>query len=512
MTLVDSPPKGSKRVPYRSALCVYPHLDGLPEKKYCPPIGLEYIATVLKGLVETVTLVDMRFEPDIDALIARYEVDLLCVCVNWDYQHAAAVAVASKVHPGVAVVFGGRYATTSVDKLFAQTPQLDIVVRGDGEEIVREIASGIPLRDITGISYRENGGVVHNKIRTLTQLDDSILPDRKLRRTDYRLLYKNLDLGLVVDFVSTSRGCPFSCKFCTFSNNPMGEKRPWSGRSAASVVAELKTVDAKFVFVVDDNFGVDMKRVSQICDLILAEGIRKTFAVAVRVEIYRHPEILKKMFRAGFKILTIGIESAQDKTLKAMNKGFDTALAKKALAVIRKAGFYIHGYFIVGSIGEDEAEMLAIASFAERLKLDTIDLSLLRTEEFSPLNAIVAERGNYHILAQGNVVSDEYDLDRLKAIRRRIRREYYTARSALRIGASIFRTRLISLRALLKLSFFFVFKGLGSRRRDAKAGARSPASGGGTAGNGRRGPLPEPLPGDEPIREPALVEEVASDR
>jgi anaerobic magnesium-protoporphyrin IX monomethyl ester cyclase len=349
--------------------------------------------------------------------------------------------------------------------------------------------------------------VVHNRGRTLTRLDDSILPDGKLRRARYRLLYKNLDLGLDVDFIATSRGCPFSCKFCTFSNNPLGEKRAWSGRSAASVVAELKAVAAPFVFVVDDNFGVDMKRVSQICDRVIAEGITKIFCVAVRLEIYKHPEILRKMFAAGFKILTIGIESAQDKTLKAMQKGFDTALAEKAFAVIRKAGFYIHGYFIVGCIGENEAEMLEIAPFAKRLKLDTIDLSLLRTEKFSPLNAIIAECGNYHIGEDGHVVSDEYDLEKLRAIRRRLRKDYYTPRSLVRIGTRIFRARLTSVRALLRLSLLFVSRGIASRRKDARGRARLPASVRSTAGNGGRG-LPR---GDKPVHEPVELESVGSD-
>ncbi|MBN1851205.1 MAG: B12-binding domain-containing radical SAM protein [Pirellulales bacterium] len=459
--------------PFRSALCVYPHAEGLPEKKYCPPLGLEYIASVLEGLVETVTLVDQRFEPDIDAMIAKYKPELLCVCVNWDYQQDAAVAVASNLYSDITVIFGGRHATVSVEELFAQTPRLDIIVRGDGEEIIHNIASGVPLRQIANISYRENGEVVHNKLRTLTRMNDSIIPNRKLRRSRYRLLYKNLDLGLDVDFISTSRGCPFHCKFCTFSNNPLGEKRPWSGRSAASVVAELKTVDAQFVFVVDDNFTVDMKRVSQICDLIIAEGIQKTFAVAVRIEVFKHPEILKKMFKAGFKILTIGIESAQDKTLEMMQKGFDTALAEKAFAVIRKVGFYIHGYFIVGCIGENEAEMIEIASFANRLKLDTIDLCLLRTEKFSPLNAIVAENNGYRILEDGHVVSDAYDLEKLKAIRRHIRKDYYTIKCLLRIGTKIFHIRPISIRALLRLSFVFMSRGLSSRRKAVRAKARS---------------------------------------
>jgi anaerobic magnesium-protoporphyrin IX monomethyl ester cyclase len=460
-------------MPYQRALCVYPHAIGLPEKKYCPPIGLEYIATVLEGFVKTVTFVDMRFEPDIDALIAEYQPDLLCVSVNWDYQHAAAVAVAARVSDDVTVIFGGRHATVSVAELFDDTPNLDIVVRGDGEEIIRDIASGIPLEDITGISYRDDGELFHNKFRSLTRLDDSIIPNRKLRRTSYRLLYKKLDLGLEMDFVSTSRGCPFHCKFCTFSNNPLGEKRTWSARSAASVVAELRTVTAPFIFVVDDNFAVDMKRVSEICDGIIAAGIQKTLAVAVRLEIYRQPEVLAKMFRAGFKILTIGIESAQDKTLLSMQKGFDTALAEKAFRVIRKAGFYIHGYFIVGAIGENEEEMLAIAAFAKKLKLHTIDLSLLRTEKFSPLNAIIAESKQYRICEDGHVVSDAYDLDGLKTIRRRIRKEYYSLPTLARIGRGIFSARLISFRALVRLAVLFISKGFASRRENSRQDHRA---------------------------------------
>jgi len=444
----------------------------MPEKKYCPPIGLEHNAAVLRDRVDRIRLVDMRFEPDIDDLIREHDPDLLCLSVNWDYQESAAVDVALRVPQGVTVVMGGRHATTSVDELFEKTPNLNVIVRGDGEEIIRDIASGIPFPEITGISYRNDGKVHHNQSRTLGPMEDLVFPDRKLRHSAYRLLYKNRDLGMGVDFISSSRGCPFSCKFCTFTNNPLGEKRAWSGRSAASVVEELKTIDAQFVFFVDDNFGVNMKRVGEICDLIIAEGIKKIMAVAVRLEIYKHPEILKKMFQAGFRILTIGIESAQDRTLKSMQKGFDTALAKKAFHEILKQGFYIHGYFIVGCIGEDEAEMLEIASFANELKIHTIDLCLLRTEKFSPLNDFVAESPEYRIVENGFIVSDRFDLQKLKSIRRKIRKRYYTLPCLLRIGSKIFRGQLVGRFFLAKLAWTFLFNGLSSRLRGQKNGAR----------------------------------------
>jgi radical SAM superfamily enzyme YgiQ (UPF0313 family) len=443
---------------YKNALCVYPHQQGAPEKKYCPPIGLEYIATVLEGLVERVTLVDMRFEPNLDAFFVNGNIDLVCLSVNWDYQQDATINIIDRIPSQIKVVVGGRYATAFVEELFAAAPNIDIIVRGDGEEMIREIALGLPLKDIPGISYREDRRIIHNKIRDLHSLDDAIYPNRKLRRVQYRLLYKNIDLGQGVDFISTSKGCPYHCKFCTFTNNPLGQKRNWTGRSASSVVEELKTIDAGFVFVVDDNFAVDMKRVEKICDLIIAEGIKKTFAVAVRLEIYKHPQILEKMFNAGFKILTIGIESAQDKTLGAMQKGFDTALAEKEFAEIRKVSFFIHGYFIVGCIGENEAEMLEIAPFAKRLKLDTINLSLLRTEKYSPLNEVIANSRGYYVGEKNIVCSEEYPLKALRNIRHRIGRSYYTLPTILRIAKKIINARIISFRYVVKSLFIFSFR------------------------------------------------------
>ena len=443
---------------YKSALCVYPHQQGAPEKKYCPPIGLEYIATVLEDLVEKMTLIDMRFEPNLNDFLLNDKIDLFCLSVNWDYQRNATLNIIDRIPSHIKVVVGGRYATACVEELFAAAPNIDIIVRGDGEEIIRDIALGLPLKDIPGISYREDSSIIHNKIRDLRSLDDAIYPNRKLRRVKYRLLYKNIDLGQSVDFISTSVGCPYHCKFCTFTNNPLGQKRNWSGRSASSVVEELKTIDAGFVFFVDDNFAVEMKRVETICDLIIAEGIQKTFAVAVRLEIYKYPRILEKMFNAGFKILTIGIESAQDKTLRAMQKGFDTALAEKAFAEIRKVNFLIHGYFIVGCIGENEAEMLEIAPFAKRLKLDTINLSLLRTEKYSPLNELIANSRGYYVGEKNSVCSEEYPLNALRNIRHRIGRSYYTLPTLLRIAKKIINARIISFRYVVKSIFIFIFR------------------------------------------------------
>jgi radical SAM superfamily enzyme len=164
------------------------------------------------------------------------------------------------------------------------------------------------------------------------------------------------------------------------------------------------------------------------------------------------------MFAAGFKILSIGIESAQNKTLKAMEKGFDTALAVEAFAEITKINFYIHGYFIIGCIGENECEMLAIAPFAKRLRLDSISLSMLRTEKYSPLNEVIANSAGYHVSSNDMVYSDDYSLEKLKSIRHCISKSYYDFSTMLRIAKKIFTADLISIPHLVKLIFILFFR------------------------------------------------------
>jgi len=172
--------------------------------------------------------------------------------------------------------------------------------------------------------------------------------------------------NLSFDMVLSARGCPFNCKFCTFSLNPLGQKRNYSARSVESVMQEIEEITADVIFFSDDNFFVDIKRAEKICDLIIARKIKKRFMAQARVEIAKYPALLEKMVKAGFKALQIGIESPHDHILSQLNKGFDSDTVRKSFAVLRKYPIYYHGYFIYGNIGETEEEMLYIPKFAKR--------------------------------------------------------------------------------------------------------------------------------------------------
>src|SRR4030065_2644750 len=103
------------------------------------------------------------------------------------------------------------------------------------------------------------------------------------------------------------------------------------------------------------------------------------------------------MSRAGFMAFLMGIESAHDKTLASMNKGFTTANIREYFEVLRPFNFIYHCYFIIGNIGETKDEMLDIVNFSHELGIDTLGLSILRVPKYSPLKDMLKEREDYHI-------------------------------------------------------------------------------------------------------------------
>jgi radical SAM superfamily enzyme YgiQ (UPF0313 family) len=228
------------------------------------------------------------------------------------------------------------------------------------------------------------------------------------------------------DTILTTRGCPFKCKFCTFSLNPLGQKRSYTERPVESVIEELKTVTANVVLISDDNFFTNPKRSEQLCDLIIENKIKKIFIAQTRIDIARYPRILDKAQKAGFKIFLIGIESPHDRILKQLQKGITQQEVRDAFAVLTQYDFYLHGYFIYGNIGETEEEMLYIPEFAKEIQLDSISFQKLRIERFSSLKEVIEQTpGYYYKRIGGSVYSDRYGRKELKQIRNRIRSVFY---------------------------------------------------------------------------------------
>jgi radical SAM superfamily enzyme YgiQ (UPF0313 family) len=418
---------------FQHVLCVYPYRIELKHYAFFPPLGLEHIGAVIEPHARKLDIIDLRKKHRRTADFLRPQTDMVCFSTNWNLETEFVRHEILSVPPGVFTVLGGRHVTGDPEGWFSACPNIDVIVRGDGEEIMEDFLRGVPLEEIAGLSFRKNGKVYHNPIRSIGVVQDDLYPNRNLRRYTYEVAIENISIGVGIDTLSGSRGCPYNCTFCSFSRNPWGEKRNWSGRSPESIVEELAQIKTPVVAFTDDLFTYDMDRVGRICDLILARSIRKKYLVNVRLEIARRPDVLRKMEKAGFVMLLLGVESAHDKTLRSMRKGFNTAEIRKYFNVLRDLPMILHGYFILGNIGENIEEMEQIIPFAHELGIDTLGLSVLRNTPYSGLDELVAKSPGYHIAPDGKIYSDHCSLKELNLLRRLLYREFYTSRQMLRV-------------------------------------------------------------------------------
>ncbi len=441
---------------YKHALCLHPYFrdshSGSLGLAVFPPVGLEYIAASLDPHVEKLTFLDLRLPDPLRDLeeLRRFieeEIDLLCISINWEYHFREVCELVDSLPSAVTTVVGGKQATDCVDEVFEACPHVDVIVRGEGEESIAEIAQGKDLKDIGGISYRLGDKIVHNPNRPLPEVDDYRYPDRSLRRQEYHFNIGGIAAhGHQFDIILTARGCPYNCKFCTFNLNPLGQKRNYSARSLDSVMEEIHQVSAKFVLIADENFFLNPQRAKRICERIIEEGIDKQFIVQSRIEIFEHPDVLEVASRAGIKALLLGIESPHDRILQQLNKGFDTALVRRAFETFKQLPFYYHGYFIYGNVTETEEEMMQIPVFAKELGLDTIAYQKLRIEKYSPLKELVEATPGYYIGDDSIVYSESLGRPGLKRISKRITRKFYTPMQILRVLKKLVRIGVLNFR------------------------------------------------------------------
>ncbi len=463
-------------VKYNHALALNPYFgDSTAIVGLFPPTGLEYITASMKDLVGKVTFIDLRYEkayqnPKILSKFIRNEIDLLCISIRWSSQFENVCDFVSQLPPEVCTVVGGYKATEEVEYLFKRCPNINLIVRGEGEEIIKEIVMGVPYKDILGLSYRENGEVVHNDIRLLPDITRIPFPDRSLRKHDYYFVKYGVRLSNdTFDTIITSRGCPFNCKFCTFSLNPLGQKRNYSERPVESVIEELKMITANVVLLSDDNFFTNPKRSEQICDLIIENKIKKVFIAQTRIDVARHPRLLEKAEKAGFKVLLIGIESPHDWILKQLQKGITQQEVRDAFGILTQYDFYLHGYFIYGNIGETEQEMLYISKFAKEIKLDSISFQKLRVERFSPLKELVDQTPGYYFNHLGGpVYSERFGRKELKQIRNQIRSGFYDLSQIIHIIRKSRRIGILGVRDLMDGLFRLPLIMYGLARRIAR--------------------------------------------
>lgn len=348
---------------------VIPNVKGILIKPTSPHIGTAYLAAVLLKNNHNVRILDMRLgysEEYSIKKIKEFGAELVCVtCVSMGYKFTYHLIDKLK-EEGFKVVVGGPHVSVVRGEILKEC-RADFAVKGEAENTLVEICSGRDIRDIDGVLWRKNGGIIENKDRELIcNLDEIPFPAFELFELD-----KYIDRKFPV---VTSRGCPYGCTYCSIRFT-MG--RGFRKRSPENVVDELKYWNKKLGYdyfgINDDCFSLNLGRAKKICDLIVERGLKIKWEIrnGIRVDTVDE-ELFKKMKEAGCFYVSFGVESANQDVIDMMKKAITPEKAKNAILLADKVGIKRGAFFIIGLPGENFEKFKKSLNFALSLPLNEV--------------------------------------------------------------------------------------------------------------------------------------------
>jgi hopanoid biosynthesis associated radical SAM protein HpnJ len=298
-----------------------------------------------------------------------------------------------ETNPQIKIAFVGPPVSVLPEETLRASSAIDFVARREFDHTVAEYAWGKRLEDLSGVSFRNNGQIIHNEDRPLLTDLDSLPFAVEIYKRDLDITRYNVPF-LQHPFIAfyTSRGCPAFCTFCLWPQTFGGHK--WRTRSSENVVAEIKRAFELFpnvreIFFDDDTFAWGKTRVLELCAKL--RPLKFTWSCTSRV--HADLEMLRAMKEAGCRLLIVGFESGDPTILKNIKKG---ATVKQALAFMRNCkelGISVHGDFIIGLPGETPETITRTIRFAEELDCETIQVSIAHPYPGTEFDAYVRRNG-----------------------------------------------------------------------------------------------------------------------
>lgn len=270
--------------------------------------------------------------------------------------------------------------TSQFPEEILQSSGIDIVARWEYDFTIKDIVDGKNFEDIKGISYKDNGKIIHNPNREFTDSSDldnipfvSKIYEKYLNIRDYFLgqsLYPEVQ-------IFTGRGCPNRCTFCSWPQTLIGKK--YRVRSVSNVLDELEYIqdnltEVNEVFFEDDTFTIDNNRINEFVHGYMERGLSITWACNARANL-RYEE-MKAMKSSNCRLLISGFESGNDIILKNIKKGITTNQIRDFSRNANKVGLLVHGDFIIGLPGETLETIDTTRKLINEIKPDILQVAV----------------------------------------------------------------------------------------------------------------------------------------
>ncbi|MFT5680221.1 MAG: anaerobic magnesium-protoporphyrin IX monomethyl ester cyclase [Myxococcota bacterium] len=333
-----------------------------------PPLGLLSVGGPLIDAGHDVTLLDAEHGPmSLDA-IRQYAVAHDPEAILFGHSGSTSihptVATLSKMLaraiPGVVLVYGGVFPTYHWREVLTEEPQIDVIVRGEGEatavRLLNALCEGTPLESIPGLAFRGDDGTPHATppAPVITDLEDFRIGWELIDHADYG--YWGGKRAVVVQF---SRGCPHLCNYC----GQRGFWTTWRHRDPVRFAAEIATLHREhgvevFNFA-DENPSASRKAWKAFLEALIAEDVSVTLVGSTRADdIVRDADILHLYKKAGFERFLLGMENTDEATLKLIKKGGTTNKDREAVRLMRQHGILSMATWVVGFEEESPKDLL----------------------------------------------------------------------------------------------------------------------------------------------------------
>jgi radical SAM superfamily enzyme YgiQ (UPF0313 family) len=326
-------------------------------KEATAPLGILAVSTPLLRAGYSVCIIDSTITPNYQKRVLAELEDAACLAVSLVtgpmIKETVQIARAAKrLYPEKPVILGGWHPSLLPDQTLA-ADYVDVVVKGQGEdallEIMQAIEAGETLSGIAGVGYKQDGRLRFNSPRALRPLAE--MPPKAYHLADFDAYEKVC--GRRWAMYTSSLACPYNCGYCT---NEGVYGRKWNALPPEQVAEEtcdlVKRYGLELLWIVDDNFLVDLDRAVEIAEQIVRRGVKFKWSVQSSTNLVSrltHEELVL-LRRAGLSQVAQGAESGSQKVLHLMNKDFQkietiyTAAEKLSNAGIRPSFNMIFGF------------------------------------------------------------------------------------------------------------------------------------------------------------------------
>lgn len=348
-----------------------PNLEEAGQPTTYVPLGLLSLATVLSRQGMEVEMVDINGLGD-DPQFRRVPEILMSMApdvlgfTTWCDSYLTLLRLASQckdLAPAVPVIFGGPQASQTARQTVENFPQVDLVVRGEAEQTIAEVAAALPsrqkLRRLPGLTFRDGGRTIHTPLpEALKDLDTLPLPDYRLFPAVRRLRQVPIEVG---------RGCPYHCTFCC-TGNFLGGVRLRSPREVVRLLRDIiESYDLRNFRLVHNMIAASRPWLLELCQLLIQENLNLRWLCDARVDSVDE-EMLELLAAAGCSRIFFGIETGSPRLQRLIRKNLAVARVLPTARLVADRGMEFNASFIVGFPQETLADLEQTLNLRTALK------------------------------------------------------------------------------------------------------------------------------------------------